>query len=81
MALYTMMFMGMGPIGSLLSGSVAHVIGAPLAVGIGGGLGLLGTGLIAWRLPHLRVEARQLIVAQGMAGGEPADQMPARTIS
>jgi MFS family permease len=81
MALYTMMFMGMGPIGSLLSGSVAHVIGAPLAVGIGGGLGLLGTGFFAWRLPQLRVEARQLIIAQGMAGGEPADQMTARTIS
>jgi hypothetical protein len=33
------------------------------------------------RLPALRVEARQLIIAQAAAGGEPAEQTTARSIS
>jgi hypothetical protein len=30
------------------------------------------------QLPKIRVEARELIVAQAMAGGEPAEEMTAR---
>src|SRR5207244_446097 len=36
MAVYSMMFMGMGPLGSLLAGSVAEHTGAPIAVAAGG---------------------------------------------
>jgi len=32
-------------------------------------------------LPKIRVEARELIIAQGVAGGEPADEMAARPVS
>jgi hypothetical protein len=32
---------GMGPVGSLLSGGIASVLGAPAAIGIGGGVMLL----------------------------------------
>ena len=35
MSVYTLMFMGMAPIGSLLAGSLAHVMSAPGAVRIG----------------------------------------------
>ena len=35
MALYTMMFMGMAPFGSLFAGASAHRLGAPLTVSIG----------------------------------------------
>ena len=35
MALYTMMFMGMAPFGSLFAGAAAHRLGAPLTVSIG----------------------------------------------
>ncbi len=36
MSIYTMMFLGMMPIGSLLAGTIADHIGAPITVGLGG---------------------------------------------
>ena len=36
MAMYTMMFMGMAPMGSLFAGALADKIGAPWTVAIGG---------------------------------------------
>ena len=36
--------------------------------------------LFARNLPKIRVEARQLIIAQGMAGGEPVEEMSARGV-
>ena len=78
MSLYSMMFMGMAPLGALFGGSLAEKIGAPFTVGIGGALSVLGAIWFYTQLPALRIEARQLIVAQGMAGGEPAEQMTAR---
>lgn len=80
MAVYTMMFMGMAPIGSLLAGSIAHGIGAPLTVAAGGGLGLIGAGMFARVLPSVRGEARQLILAQGLAGGDPNDTVSMRRL-
>jgi MFS family permease len=73
MAVYSMMFMGMAPIGALLGGAVAEHLGAPLAVAIGGLASLIGAGWFALQLPKIRVEARRLIVAQAAAGGEPAE--------
>ncbi len=54
---------------------MAHRLGAPAAVAIGGGVCLVGAGAFAWHLPGLRVEARQLVIAQGTAGGEPPGEM------
>jgi MFS family permease len=81
MALYSMMFMGMAPFGALFSGIAASHLGAPVAVGIGGAGCMIGAGIFASRLPGLRGEARRLIIAQGMVGGEPADQMTTRGIA
>lgn len=78
MSMYSMMFMGMAPLGALLGGSMAEKIGAPLTVGIGGALSVLGAIWFYTQLPALRIEARQLIIAQGMAGGDPPEQMTAR---
>ncbi|MBF0480341.1 MAG: MFS transporter [Desulfovibrionaceae bacterium] len=50
MALFTMMFMGMAPFGALLSGSLAHVIGAPATVAAGGAACVLMMGLGGRRL-------------------------------
>jgi MFS family permease len=72
MAVYSMMFMGMAPIGALLAGTLAGVIGAPLTVAFGGAICIGGSILFGWRLPKLRVEARKIIVALQMTGGEPA---------
>ena len=81
MAVYSMMFMGMAPMGALFAGILADRLGAPLTVSIGA-VACLGGAAVFWRrLPALRVEARQLIIAQAAAGGEPAEQATARSIS
>jgi len=75
MAVYSMMFMGMAPFGALWAGAVAERIGAPHTVAIGGFVCLGAAGIFAMRLPALRDEARQLIVAQELAGGDPAAEV------
>ena len=75
MSVYSMMFMGMAPIGALLAGISAGHWGAPLTVGLGGLVSLIASiGFALW-LPSLRDEARELIVAQQMEGGNPPQEM------
>ena len=71
MAVYAMMLVGMAPFGSLAAGLVAERIGAPHTLALGGAICLAAAGVFATRLSALREEARQLIVAQGLAGGDP----------
>lgn len=72
MSVYSMMFMGMAPLGALSAGTVAQWLGAPTTIAIGGAVSMLGA-LVFWRmLPALRPEARRLIVAQEAQGGAPA---------
>jgi MFS family permease len=71
MAVYSMMFMGMAPFGALWAGAVAERIGAPATVVIGGVVCLVAAAVFGLRLPALRGEARELIIAQGLAGGVP----------
>jgi MFS family permease len=80
MAVYSMMFMGMAPIGALLGGALADRLGAPMTVAIGGLASVAGAWWFGVQLPKIRVEARQLIIAQGMAGGEPSEEMSARVV-
>lgn len=75
MAVYSMMFMGMAPLGALLAGGAADRIGAPWTVALGGAVAIAGAVAFARHLPKIRVEARQLILAQGMAAGEPAQEL------
>jgi hypothetical protein len=81
MALYSMMFMGMAPFGALFAGWVAERYGAPITVAIGGVVCLAGAGIFSLRLPTLRNEARELIVAQEMAGGDPPAEMTGTNLS
>lgn len=78
MAVYSMMFMGMAPLGALLAGSVAHGIGAPLTVALGGLISIGGGVIFGMRWSAHRPVARELIVAQQMTGGTPAQEMTAR---
>jgi hypothetical protein len=55
----------------------ADQMGAPLTVTIGGFASVMGAWWFSVQLPKIRVEARQLIVAQAMAGGRPAEEMSA----
>jgi MFS family permease len=80
MALYTMMFMGMAPFGSLFAGSLAHRLGAPLTVSVGAVACICAAILFFYRLPKIRMAARRLIVAQEVAGGEPSVGMTARVV-
>ena len=72
MAAYSMMFMGMAPLGSLLAGFLAKRLGAAETIAFGGVWCVVGAGVFAWRMPRYRGEARHLIVTQQAAAGLPA---------
>jgi MFS family permease len=69
MAVYSMMFMGMAPFGSFCAGAVAHHLGAQWTVALGGMTCIVGAVVFRLHLPGLRAEVRELVLAQGMAGG------------
>lgn len=75
LAVYTMMFMGMAPLGSLFAGVVAHHVGAPWTLSIGGIAAIVAGSLFLTRLKEFRTGARQLVMAQGLAGGAPPQQI------
>ncbi len=66
MSFFTMAFMGMVPLGSLLAGSLAHTIGAPETIMIGGISCIVGSVLFAMRLPALRRMARPVYIKKGI---------------
>jgi MFS family permease len=80
MSVYSMMFMGMAPFGAFFGGALAHRIGAPITVAAGGIACVIGAIWFGRALPELRVEARHLIIAQGMAAGEPAQELDAQPV-
>ncbi len=75
MSVYSMMMMGMAPLGALLAGALSDRIGAPLTVGIGGVFSILGAIWFGTKLPMIRGEARRLIIAQTYVGGDPPQEM------
>jgi MFS family permease len=80
MSLYSMMFMGMAPFGAFFGGALASRIGAPMTVAVGGIACVFGAIWFGRALPELRIEARRLIVAQGLAGGEPVQELDAQPV-
>ncbi|HET9282598.1 MAG TPA: MFS transporter [Candidatus Angelobacter sp.] len=81
MSVYAMTFMGMAPLGSLLAGSLAHTLGPSVTVAIGGSIAVVGAIVFGLKLPALRPAAREMIVAQQMAGGAPAQEMTGRVFA
>ncbi len=82
MSFYSMAFMGMVPLGSLLAGSLAHVLGAPGTVMLGGVCCIAGSAVFARRLPALRAHVHPIYVKKGMlpevaAGLQSATGLPA----
>jgi MFS family permease len=71
MSLYSMMFMGMAPIGAMLAGTLAGHIGAPLTVMLGGALSIIAGVGFGRRLRGLSFAAPEIIVAQPVAAGVP----------
>ncbi len=80
MSVYSMMFMGMAPFGAFFGGALADRIGAPITITLGGAACVLGAIWFGRALPELRVEARRLIIAQGLAEGEPAQELNAQAV-
>jgi len=70
MSVYSMMFMGMAPVGAVLSGLTADRWGAPATIAVGGAVCMAAAAVFGRRLPGLRTEARRLIAAAQMAGNE-----------
>jgi MFS family permease len=74
MSVYSMMFMGMAPLGALMAGSLAGVLGAPYTVAFGGAVCLIGSVIFALRLPKHEFAARRMILAMQMTAGVPASK-------
>lgn len=75
MSVYSMMFMGMAPLGALIAGALASPLGAPRTVALGGSICMAGGVLFGIGLPRLRGPARELILAQQLAAGSPAEEV------
>jgi MFS family permease len=80
MSVYSMMFMGMAPFGAFFGGALAHRVGAPITVAVGAIVCVFGAIWFGRALPELRIEARRLIIAQGLAGGEPPQELNAQPV-
>ncbi len=74
MAVYSMMFMGMAPLGAMFAGTVAQNIGAPYTVAIGGAVCIIAATFFAFNLKEFRSEAREIIIALNMASGQPPER-------
>jgi MFS family permease len=75
MSFYSMAFMGMVPIGSLLAGILAQAVGAPVTVLLCGACCIVGAIVFARKLPSLRELVRPIYVRQGIIE-EPVDILP-----
>ena len=81
MAVCSMMFMGMAPLGAFIAGSVAHAIGAPMTVALGGAISIVGGIIFATRLSTLRPAVQALVAAQQMPGPAPVQKITTQVLS
>jgi MFS family permease len=75
MSLYSMMFLGMSPFGSLVAGTLADHIGAPITVALGGLASLAGGVVFARKWPSMRAPAREMVALQGMSERRPPSEI------
>jgi MFS family permease len=66
MSFYTMSFRGMSPFGSLMTGTLASSIGAPMTLTVGGICCILGGLLFAKKLPSLRNLVKPIYIRKGI---------------
>ena len=80
MSWYALAFLGTVPVGSLLAGWLAGLIGAPLTVRVAGLCGTAGALVFAFSLPALRAQVRPIyvrigILPEAVAGVEAASEL------
>lgn len=68
MSLYVLSFAGISPIGSLLAGNLAELIGAPYTFLLGGMVSVVGAIYFTWKLPAWRAAALPVYREKGIAG-------------
>jgi len=78
MSYYTMAFVGMAPFGSLLAGTLAHLIGAPRTVIVSGVACILGAIWFWSKLPHIRKDMRPIYERLGIIPQAPLAEEPAQ---
>ena len=67
MALFTMAFLGVAPLGSLLAGGMAALIGAPLTLTMAGGVCIVGRGSLSrGSCKHIRPLIRPIYQTKGI---------------
>jgi MFS family permease len=66
MSIYTMAIMGTAPFGSLMSGGLAKIIGAPDTIFVGGVACMIGAVFFYLKLPHLEDITRPIYVKMGV---------------
>ncbi len=85
MSFYTMAFMGMAPLSSLLAGALANWVGTTPALLLSGIVCMVGAAVSALQLPALRALAWPVYVRKGLiadvAGAAPADAHGATLIA
>ncbi len=79
MSYYTMAIMGITPFGSLLAGGLAHRLGAPHTLLIGGLGCLVAAAWFASRLPSLRERVRPIYIEKGILPAMAAEGINAAT--
>jgi MFS family permease len=81
MSFYTMAFMGMTPFGSLLAGSLAKIVGAPMTLEIGGVVCIAGAVYFTTRLTRIRKAILPVYVKKGITQEiiRKTDSIPERT--
>ncbi len=77
MAVYSMMFMGMSPVGAILAGAAADRIGAPTTVALGGVISIVAAIAFARHLPKIHAEANRLLGSAAMEAGETVGKVAA----
>jgi MFS family permease len=66
MSFYAIAFIGMAPFGSLIGGSIAHNIGAPLTLSLCGVSSIVGAIFFYKRLPEIRKFVRPIYLRMGI---------------
>ena len=74
MSLYAMAFIGMGPFGSLLIGSLASAIGIKATLMLSGVTCVLAAAMFAKKLPAMRSVIRPIYKTKGIIDTYPADK-------
>jgi MFS family permease len=75
MSFYTMAFMGTAPFGSLLAGTFAKYIGAPVTLVIGGTVCVLVALIYVQRLPEMHNQLRSDYVSRGLSQDETSNPL------